>query len=108
MGFLDKLTSLFAGKGGGGVESDGRGMYFYVRCAACGEKIRVRVDTFNDLAQEFDDKDKVSGYTLDKDVMGTRCFRMMHLHIQFDSGKRILDKSVQNGTLVSKEEYLQP
>ena len=37
MGFLDKLMSLFAGKGGGRVESDGRGIYFYVRCAACSE-----------------------------------------------------------------------
>ena len=105
MGLLDTLKSLFSGKGGGG--DNGRAMYFYVRCKACGEKIRVRVDKYNDLQQEFDENDRVSGYTLDKDVLGNKCFRMMHLHVEFDSSRRIIEQSVENGVLISKDEFLQ-
>lgn len=108
MGFLDKLSSLFGGAKDRSVDSDGRALYFYVKCGSCGEKIRVRVDMFNDLAQEFDENDRTSGYTLNKDVLGNNCFRMMHLHVTFDSGKRIVQQSVDNGTLITREEYLQP
>ena len=110
MGILDKLTSLFSGKGGGStgsVESDGRAMYFYVRCDACGEKLRIRVDMYNELAQEFDDNEHISSYTLDKDIMGSKCFRMMHMHIQFDKGKHIVEQTLDKGTLITKAEYLQ-
>jgi hypothetical protein len=65
------------------------------------------VDTYNDLAQDFDDNDRTSGYVLEKDVMGSQCFRLMHLHVAFDSGRRIIEKSVDKGTLITKEEFLQ-
>ena len=105
MGILDKIKGLLAG--GTGSTSDGRSMYFYIQCKACGEKIRVRVDAYNDLQQEFDENDRTSGYTLEKDVLGTKCFRMMHLHVTFDAGRRILEQSVENGLLISKEQYMQ-
>jgi len=108
MGLLSKLSSLFGGAKDKSVDSDGRALYFYVKCNNCGEKIRVRVDMFNDLAQEFDDNDRTSGYALEKDVLGNNCFRMMHLHVAFDSGKRITEKSIENGSLITKEEYSQP
>ncbi len=104
MGFLSKLTALFSGKASG-VERDGRAMYFYVKCSACGEAIRVRVDALNDLAQEYDENEKLSGYTLGKDIIGSKCFRMMHLHVTFDTGKRIIEQSLDHGTLISKEEF---
>jgi hypothetical protein len=110
MGILDTLASLFSSKGGGSankVESDGRALYFYVRCNNCNEKLRIRVDTFNELAQEFDDNERTSGYTLDKEIMGSACFRMMHLHVTFDKNKRIVEQTLDKGTLISKEEYLQ-
>jgi hypothetical protein len=107
VGILDKLGGLLSGKGGNNsVDRDGRAMYFYVRCNACGEKLRIRVDAFNELAQEFDDNEKTSGYTLDKEIMGSNCFRMMHLHVQFDSGKHIVQQTLSNGTLITKAEFL--
>src|SRR4030042_5661873 len=97
MGVLDKLGSILAPKGGGKAAAprDEHGMYFYVRCNACSEKIRVRADTRWDLAQEYDDNDRVSGYTMDKDVLGNKCFRMMHLHVEFDGSHRISNKRIQ-------------
>ena len=106
MGLLDSLKAAFGGgKAGSSIDSDGRAVYFYVRCNACGEKIRVRVDTFNDLLQEFDERERVSGYTVQKDVMGNKCFKMMHLQAEFDGGKRLTASSVDNGTLITKAEF---
>ncbi len=107
MGILDKLSGILGPKGGGKATEpvDEHGMYFYVRCNACGEKIRVRADKRWDLAQEYDDNDRVCGYTMDKDVLGNKCFRMMYLHVEFDRAYRITKQTVQNGTLISKEEY---
>jgi hypothetical protein len=106
VGILDSVkAALGGGKAGSRIDSDGRAVYFYVRCNACGEKIRVRVDTFNDLLQEFDDRERVSGYTVTKDVMGNACFKMMHLHAEFDGGKRLIASSVENGTLITKADF---
>ena len=102
MGILDSIKSIFSG--GGGSSGD-RGTYFYIKCKNCGEKIRVRVDTFNEPAQDIDDNEKVTGFTLDKDVMGNNCFKMMRLHVAFDTGRRITEQSVENGTLISRQEY---
>jgi hypothetical protein len=102
MGLLDRLGSLFSGQGGD------NGVYFYVKCKACGEKIKIRANPGSDFMPEYGEDDKTSGYTLEKDVLGTKCFRMMHLHVQFDSARRIVKTSVDNGALISKEEFLQP
>jgi hypothetical protein len=107
MGLLDSLKAALGGGKGGSVDSDGRAVYFYVRCNACGEKIRVRIDTYNDLLQEYDDRERVSGYSVQKDVIGNNCFKMMHLNADFDSGKRLSKAVVENGTLISKTEFLE-
>jgi hypothetical protein len=107
VGLLDSLRAALGGGKASAVDSDGRAVYFYVRCNACGEKIRVRVDTYNDLMQEFDDRERVSGYSIEKDVIGNKCFKMMHLHADFDAGKRMSGASVENGTLISKTEFLE-
>ena len=77
------LGGLF-GKGGGSDGGD-KGIYYYVKCAKCGEKIRVRVDPSNDLAQEFDDGgDNPSGYSATKGVIGKQCFRTLSVTVKFD------------------------
>jgi hypothetical protein len=109
MSILDTLAALFSGKNktaSNKPESDGRALYFYMRCNNCNEKLRIRVDTFNELMQEFDDNERTSGYTLDKDIMGNACFRMMHLHVTFDKNKRIIEQTLDKGILISKQEYL--
>jgi hypothetical protein len=103
MGLLRKLGSIFGGKPE--HEGDENAIIFYVRCNACGEVIRVRADRRWDLMQEFDDNDRISGYTLRKDVLGTKCFRMMTVEMSFDRTYGITDKSVQGGTFATADEY---
>lgn len=103
MGLLDSLKALFSGSGGSG--GDGRGMYFYVRCNNCGEKLRVRVDKLSEASQDIDDSDRVTGYTVEKEIIGTKCFRPMHLHLQFDQGYHITEQSLTSGKLITKQEF---
>lgn len=111
MGILDKLRSLVSPGGSAGgasqPERDANAFYFYIRCNNCGENVRIRADKRWDLSQEFDDNDRVSGYVMNKDVMGTRCFRMMYLHVAFDGSYRITKQTVENGTFIPRELYEQ-
>ena len=97
------LQNLFKG---GPRESNDGGLYYYVRCAKCGEAIRVRVDRSNDLAQEFEDGgDHPSGYVATKGVVGKKCFRTMSLTIRYDRGKRETGRSIDGADFISKEEF---
>jgi hypothetical protein len=105
MSFLGRLF----GRSGRGAspEGDQHASYYYLRCNKCGEVIRVRIDRRWDLEQEFDEggADAATGYAARKEVMGTKCFQMLRLTVQFDRGYRESDKQLSGGTFVGREEY---
>ena len=77
-----------------------------VRCHACGEHIRVRIDREHDLSAEFDGaSDWPSGYVVHKEVVGQQCFRRIGLDLTFDAQKRLTDQRATGGALVSREDY---
>ena len=49
MGFLEKLL----GRGGEIQPSDPHGIYVYVQCDNCGEKLRIRADKRHDLMRNY-------------------------------------------------------
>lgn len=108
MRFLWRLASLVLGRsvvpdsGVNGTE-DPDAIVFYMRCSHCGEVVRVRADRRSDLVQEFDDD--VAGYTLHKEVLGTRCNRMMTARIDFDRNYAITSREAHGGTFATQEEY---
>ncbi len=82
---------------------DPHAIVFYVRCEHCGEVVRVRADRRWDLVQEFGDG--VVGYTLHKEILGTRCNRMMTARIGFDGRYAITSQEAHGGAFASQEEY---
>ena len=97
------LSGLF---GKGGSDSGDRGIYYYVRCARCGEKIRVRIDSQNDLAQDYDGGgDHPTGYTATKGVVGKKCFRVISLSVQFNGSRRETGRSIEGGDFITAEEF---
>ncbi len=97
MSFLKKLGSLF----GGTAASESSAVYFGVRCAHCGEVIRVRADKMYDLEEDYEmQADGIAGYTLHKEVLGQRCPRLMRLTVRFDHAKRIVAHEVEGGEIV--------
>ena len=108
MGILDGLKGLFAGGAGGpgSGSADGNAYWVYVQCAKCGEALKVRVDRRYDLMQEFGDGERVAGYSLHKDIMGSgRCFQMIRVDQELDAGYRIKKQQISNGRFLTPAEY---
>jgi len=98
---MNILRRLF---GGGEPSSDGA-IHLYVRCNHCGAPVHVRADPRNDLVTEYGDDDDAAGYRLFKEIMDSRCFRLMRAEIAYDRNRRELSRQIEGGTFISKEEY---
>ena len=98
---------LFGGLfGGGAPAADGNAFWLYVRCAACGEAIRVRVNREHDLSPEFDEgSDVPSAYQLRKEIVGRNCFRRIQVDMTFDRQKRPAEQEIRGGSFITREEY---
>lgn len=97
---MNFLKNLFSGGGTGG--SDGRYLTLYVQPKMCQEILEVRVDLHNSLSRSDDE----SGYFVRKMASGTRCPFTAELYLEFDKGRNLLSKSIENGAFVTKEDYL--
>jgi hypothetical protein len=111
MSFFGRLARALFGGGGAGPRDDSAGrnaFWLYVRCKACGEKIRVRVSREHDLSADFDGSDVPSAYFVRKEIIGRNCFRRINVELHFDSGKRITEQKIEGGEFISREEYEAP
>lgn len=105
MSFFSRIFGGLFG-GGGSSRTGDNAIYYYVKCSHCDEKIRVRVDRGNDLAQEYDDGgDNPSGYSAIKGVVGKKCFRVINLSIKFDRSRRESSRSIEGGDFITMEEF---
>ena len=100
MGLWDALKRAF----GGGGQTDS-GIYFYLRCARCGDRVRVRVNPAAELQQEFEGGDQPVGYMVRKMVVDQRCFRPIEVVLRFDAGRRERSREISGGVFISQEEY---
>ncbi len=94
---------------GGGRQADGPGgnaFWLYVQCAACGEKIRVRVHREHDLSPEFEgESDTPDSYRMAKEIVGQKCFRRIHVEMTFDRARRPTEQQITGGQFITREEY---
>lgn len=101
------LSRLFGRKG---AAPDG-GLYVYLRCNGlprrpCGEPIQVRVNRHTDLLDEYDEEgERLAGYAVHKDVLGTWCQNMMRLTMRFDANRRETGREAEGATLIDVAEY---
>jgi hypothetical protein len=100
MRLWDALKQAF----GGGEQGDG-GLYFYLRCARCGDLVRVRVNLASELQQEFENDDFPVAYTVRKMVVDQRCFRPIEVILRFDNRRRERSREIDGGVFLSQEEY---
>ncbi|MBM4437645.1 MAG: hypothetical protein FJ029_10535 [Actinobacteria bacterium] len=80
---------------------------FYVKSRHADEIIEVRIDPRHDLTEEFEGEgESVSHYSARKDAMGTKSFKMIRLHLIFDTDRQFTgDATVEGGSLVDKATY---
>jgi hypothetical protein len=95
------LKKLF--QGGKKDSGDPDGIYFYVQCDNCGEKLRLRADKRHDLLRDFE----TGQLQWNKEVMDGRCFRIMYAHVVLDSSYRVQSPEIKgDGHFISEEEFL--
>ena len=99
---MNLLRRLFGGSGAPAMDN---AIHLYVRCNRCSAPVHVRVDPRNDLVIEYGEEDDAASYRLIKEIMDSRCFRLMRADIQYDRGRREINRQIEGGTFISKEEY---
>jgi hypothetical protein len=100
VGFLSRLF------GRGSAPSDGANvLWLYVRCARCGEKIRVRINRTTDAQQEYDESGRPTHYLLRKEILGNRCPNLMAVEMQLDNGGRIVEQQADRCVVIDAQEF---
>ena len=94
------LRRIFGGSGSG-EPGDRSGLYFYVKCRACGEVIRVRINRHNDLSP-IEDGD---GFHVRKSIVGRNCFRRIEAEMTFDKGYRQVGAELSGATIATREDW---
>ncbi len=97
MGFLDSLRSLFSTRPSAQADD---AIHIYVECGRCKSRVHVRLDKRHDLSQG-----EGGGYFVRKEIMDSKCFRMMMAEIAFDTSYRIQSQEMQGGRFISKQEF---
>ncbi len=100
MGLLDKLSSLFSGKPG---QPGDEAVHIYVECERCKSRVHVRLDKRHDLSQH-----ESGGYYVRKEIMDSKCFRLMAAELTLDPSYRVQSQDIQGGRFLTKEEYETP
>ena len=98
MNFLRKLF------GGNSQSAPDNALHLYVRCVRCGSPVHVRINLANDLSAEYGDS-TVEGYHLHKEIMDSKCFRLMRAELQFDRNRRELSRNLSGGEFITREEF---
>lgn len=103
------FRKLFGGLLSGGRRAEdagGNALWLYVRCGACGETVRARINREYDLSAEFDEASDVpAGYQVRKEIMGRDCFRRIRVDVSFDAQRRPTEQHIEGGAFITREEF---
>ncbi|WP_461370507.1 hypothetical protein, partial [Candidatus Darwinibacter acetoxidans] len=83
------------------------GIWIYLQCDRCGEKIPVRLRTTSELQKrEGPDAELGPGqYFVQKTVVGSKCYQRIEASVDFDAKYDVVDSQVVNGKLITYGEY---
>jgi hypothetical protein len=84
-----------------------RALYLYVQCNKCGEKLRARVDMWNELTPEYEgSSENATSFQCRKVLIGVnRCYQPIELRLKFDKNHRLIDQQIFGGKFIEKEEF---
>ncbi len=97
MGFLKRL---FGGSGSGDSDNGGGdGIFLYVKCENCGDKVRLFVHKSHELNPSN------GGYIWHKTIVDSRCFRPIRTVVTFDRQFKVINSEIDGGHYISNVEY---
>ena len=92
-----KLASKILGKKT--AKSSSEGFFLDVRCNKCHEQFHLFINKSWELMQNFEENGSVT-YSLQKDILGVGCNNRIHVNMQFDSGKNLQSRQIENGEFI--------
>ena len=103
MPMFKKLAKKILGKNiSKSSSSSSDGFFLDVRCGKCREQFHLFINKSWDLMQNFEENGSVT-YTLQKDIIGVGCSNRIHVNMQFDSGKNMKSKQIENGKFIEAQ-----
>jgi len=112
MGFLSYLFPNLGkrqtkGKAGYTTMDGPHGLWFYVKCDKCGEKIAVRLRTTSEVQRrEGPDQDQGPGqYFVQKTIVGSKCYQRIEATVDFDAKYNVVEAKISHGKLITHREY---
>ncbi|MFZ2657944.1 MAG: hypothetical protein WAX69_23635 [Victivallales bacterium] len=69
---------------------------YRIKCGKCGEIVTIKVFPDRDLNPTYEDDGPA--YVLKKEVMDSKCFRMIQIEISFDASRREIGREITGGT----------
>src|SRR5512139_463151 len=84
-----------------------RSYYFYVQCNRCGEKLRARVDIWNELSPEYEgNSDSPISYHCRKVLIGeNKCYQPIELRLKFDKNHKLAEREISGGYYIDEAEF---
>jgi hypothetical protein len=103
MDILKKLSKILSSP----PPKTDRALYLYVQCKKCGEKLRARVDVWNELTPEYDGKsDNAASYFCRKVLVGEKnCYQPIELKLKFDKNHKLIEKQIYGGKYIDQVDY---
>lgn len=102
MNLLGKLIDRIRAAG----EEDTSAYWLYVKCDHCGEKLRTRVDLYNDLSIHYSETGGSNTFFCRKAIIGSeRCFSPIEIELTFDHQRSLVDRKIRGGQFISKVEF---
>ncbi len=80
----------------------GDSMDVYVKCDKCSEIIKTHIVKGHELIPTYSEQEPA--YTLNKELIGSKCPNRVQLHMEFDGAKRMLSKDVTGGEFQEMKE----
>ena len=103
---LERLRDLVLGGKGEDSQGTAPALVIKVRCDRCGEEITTRVEKAHALQEQYDtqgpegEEPQVSGYLLQKELLGEKCQELVRLTMHFDPCRRLVKHEITGGQLL--------
>jgi hypothetical protein len=98
MGLFKKLSGMFSPA----RKDDERAYWLNVQCARCGEKIKARVDLYNDLSPIYEESGVT--YFCRKVLIGQEhCYQKVEVEMTFDERRKLTERQIHGGTFIAEE-----
>ena len=100
LSMFKKIAKKILGKNISKSSSDG--FFLDVRCNKCHEQFHLFINKSWELMQNFEENGSVT-YALQKNIIGVGCSNKIHVNMQFDSGKNLKSKQIENGKFIEDQ-----